>query len=79
MPMPYWVKRIKLKSGELVTERELQHDENLFQGPTPVIGDIIAVTCLGQKLSAKVVWGNWSGREYNREKEEIIPLRVEEL
>jgi hypothetical protein len=31
--MPYWVKRILLKSGELVTERELQDDEIFLMAP----------------------------------------------
>jgi hypothetical protein len=30
--MSYWVKRILLRTGELVTERELRPDENLFDG-----------------------------------------------
>lgn len=30
--MTYWVKRILLKSGEVVTEHELRHDDNLFHG-----------------------------------------------
>jgi hypothetical protein len=34
--MTYWVKRILLKDGEIVTERELRQDENLFEGPAPV-------------------------------------------
>jgi hypothetical protein len=75
--MTYWVKRIKLKSGEIVTERELRHDENLFQGPAPIVGDKIIVTCRGRTFEATVVWGNWSGRDPDP-KGVIIPLRVEE-
>ncbi len=41
--MTYWVKRIKLKTGEIVTERELRHDENLFEGAAPVVGDNASV------------------------------------
>ncbi len=36
--MAYWVKRIGLKTGEVVTERELRKGENLFQGPPRVVG-----------------------------------------
>jgi len=52
--MPYWVKRILLKSGELVTERELPPDENRFDGPAPVVGDVITVTCRGRQFPAKI-------------------------
>ena len=77
--MTYWVKRIKLQNGELVTERELRHDENLFEGPAPVVGDKITVTCRGRTFDARVIWGNWPGGEANYEKATIIPLRVEEI
>lgn len=60
--MAYWVKRIALKSGEVVTESELREDENLFDGPVPVVGDLIEVQCRGRKFTAEVTWGNWPGR-----------------
>jgi hypothetical protein len=75
--MPYWVKRILLKSGELLTEKELSHDENYFQGPAPVVGDVICINCRGRSFDAKVVWGNWPGR--NHAAETVVPLRVEEI
>ena len=74
--MPYFVKRIVLKSGELVTERELSADENKFDGPAPVVGDIVTVTCRGREFKALVVWGNWRGRDHGNA---IVPLRVQEL
>ena len=74
--MPYWVKRILLKSGELVTERELPPDENRFDGPAPVVGDVITVTCRGRQFPAKIIWGNWRGRQQG---EAMVPLRVEEI
>ena len=77
--MPYWVKRILLKSGEIVTERELRQDENLFEGPVPVVGDKLMVTCRGRGFEAKVVWGNWQGRKSDRPADTIVPLRVEEI
>jgi hypothetical protein len=73
--MPYWVKRILLKTGERVTERELGRDENLFDGPTPVVGDRLIVTCRGRTFEAKVVWGNSS----TSDPKELVPLRVEEI
>jgi hypothetical protein len=76
--MTYWVKRIMLKSGELVTERELRHDENFFPGPAPVVGDKMMVTCRGRKFEARVVWGNWPGRGPYDEAT-VVPLRVEEI
>ncbi len=75
--MKYWIKRIQLKSGELVTERELLLVENLFEGAPPVVGDVITVRCKGREFSAKVAWGNWPGREHP--KETVVSLRVQEI
>ena len=75
--MTYWVKRIALKSGEVVTERELRRDENLFEGAAPFVGDIVTVTCRGRTFEAKVVWGNWPGRGPYPD-DTVVPLRVEE-
>jgi hypothetical protein len=74
--MPYWVKRIVLKSGELVTERELRADENLSQDPAPVVGDKISVSYRGRTFQAEVVWGNWPGRNNGNA---TVPLRVAEI
>jgi hypothetical protein len=74
--MPFWVKRILLKSGELLTERELSPDENRFEGPAPVVGDVLTVTANGRRFDAKVIWGNWPGREHG---DVEVPIRVEEL
>jgi hypothetical protein len=76
--MAYWVKRIALKTGEVVTERELQGDENRFKGPAPVVGDTVTVTCRGRTFGARVVWRNWPGRGAYPE-ETVVPLRVEEI
>lgn len=75
--MGYWIKRIMLRSGEIVTERELREDENRFDGPVPVIGDFVEVECRGRKFTAEVIWGNWSGRV--RPADTIVPLRVAEI
>ena len=77
--MPYWVKRILLKSGELLTERELDPSDNVFGGITPVVGDIVTVTCRGRTFSARVITGNWPGRNETRDPTVTVPLRVEEL
>jgi hypothetical protein len=77
--MRYWVKRIALKSGEVVTERELGKDENAFNGPVPVVGDRLTVTCRGRIFEASVIWGNWPGREQELDPEKIVPLRVQEI
>jgi hypothetical protein len=78
--MPYWVKRIILKSGELVTERELRRDENRSDDPAPVVGDIITVTCRGRTFKARVITGNWRGRKIdNRIEPGVAYLRVEEI
>jgi hypothetical protein len=75
--MTYWVKRIKLKNGEVITERELRHDENLFEGAAPVVGDKITVTWRGRKFEARVIWGNWPAPDADP-KGTIVPIRVEE-
>jgi hypothetical protein len=75
--MPYWVKRIMLKSGELVTERELRPDENFSDGEPPVVGDEITISCRGRSFRAKVVWGNWP--KTMRYPNKVVPLRVEEI
>jgi hypothetical protein len=75
--MGYWIKRIVLKTGEVVTEAELREDENRFDGPTPVVGDMVEVECRGRKFTAKVVSGNWLGRVHAEGV--VVPLRVYEL
>ena len=74
--MKYRIKRIQLKSGELVTKRELLPVENLFEGTLPIVGDVLIVRCKGRKFNAKVVWGNWPGREHPTDS--VVPLRVQE-
>jgi hypothetical protein len=76
-PVAYWVKRIGLRSGEIVTERELTEDENRFAGQAPVVGEKLMVTCRGRTFEAIVVWGNWPGRTH--EEETVVPLRVVEI
>lgn len=75
--MAYWVKRIVLKDGEVVTEGELREDENRFAGTAPVVGDLIEVRCRGRRFMAKVIWGNWPGRVHPDDL--VIPLRVAEV
>lgn len=75
--MGFWIKRIALKSGEVVTEQELREDENRFDGPCPVVGDLVDVECRGRKFTATVVWGNWPDRLHNGDA--VVPLRVAEL
>ena len=76
--MAYWIKRIALKNGEIVTERELRQDQNRFEGLVPVVGDKLTMSCRGRKFEARVVWGNWPGRG-PYEAGTIVPLRVEEI
>jgi hypothetical protein len=76
--MPFWVKRIVLKSGEIVTERELRSNENFFEGPAPVVGEHLMVECRGRRFEAEVIWGNWPGRNDNEDPSVIVPLRVQE-
>ncbi|UAJ09250.1 hypothetical protein [Polymorphobacter megasporae] len=75
--MAYRVKRIALKDGEVVTEGELREDENRFEGPAPVVGDLIEVQCRGRKFMAEVIWGNWADRVHSDDT--VVPLRVAEV
>lgn len=75
--MAYWVKRIVLKTGEVVTEQELRPDENRFDGPAPVVGDLLGVECRGRKFQARVIWGNWPDQTHPDDA--VVPLRVSEL
>ena len=75
--MAYWIKRIVLKSGEVVTERELREDENRFDGPVPVVGDLVEVECRGRQFTATVITGSWPGRDHPANS--VVPLRVAEL
>jgi hypothetical protein len=76
--MTFWVKRIILKTGELVTERELSRDENFFDKPAPHIGDKIIVSCRGRTFEARVVWRNCPDWE-EAERSIVVPIRVEEI
>jgi hypothetical protein len=75
--MPCCIKRIMLKSGELVSEKELGTDENRFEGPHLLFGDIVAVACRGRTIRARVV--AWRGRQVVVPTGVIVPLRVEEI
>jgi hypothetical protein len=76
--MTYWIKRILLKSGELITEKELRPDENIFEDTTPVVGDTLLVKCRGRSFKAIVIWGNWTSSPA-RGANVVIPLRVQEI
>ena len=77
--MTYLVKRIVLKDGKLLTERDLDSRAYTFEGPPPVVGDVVEFPHDGRPLSAKVIWGNWPGQSEQRHPLEIVPIRVEEL
>ena len=70
--MTYRIMRIGLKSGEVVTERELPKEQNLCNGPTPAVGDLVDVECRGRKFQAEVIWRS------NR-RDGVVPLRVVEV
>lgn len=75
--MGYWIKRIALQSGEVVTEQELREDENRFEGKAPVLGELVEVECRGRKFQAKVIWGSWPDRPHAEDA--VVPLRVAEV
>ena len=76
--MAYWVKRILLKSGKIVTERELRPDENASEGPAPAVGEKLTVTCRGRAFETRVIFGE-VGREEHLHLTSLFHLRVEEL
>lgn len=75
--MAYWVKRIILKTGEIVTERELGRDANRSTDVAPVVGDVITVSCRGRTFQARVVAGNYPGRQHDPRT--VVSLRAEEI
>jgi hypothetical protein len=75
--MAYWIKRIILKTGEVVTEAELSPEMNRSDGPAPLVGDIVTVTCRGRTFQARIVVGSYPGREYPPEL--VLSLRAEEI
>jgi hypothetical protein len=76
--MPYRIKRIILKSGELVTERTLPNGGILVDAEAPVVGDVVETVVHGQSTMAEIVWGNWADRR-QRNPDVIVPLRAKEL
>lgn len=77
--MTYLVKRIVLKDGRLLTERDLDAPAYTFEGAPPVVGEVLEFLHGGRPFSAKVIWGNWPGQSEQRHPSEIVPIRVEEL
>jgi hypothetical protein len=77
--MQFRITRIRLKSGEVVTEREFAPSENVFEGKAPIVGEVVSVKCRGREMRARVIWGNWPGREIVHPQGKPHPLRVEEI
>jgi hypothetical protein len=77
--MKYRIIRIRLKSGEVVTDKEFQPSENVFDGKAPVVGEIVTVICRGRDMRARVVWGNWPDRDIKNPQGKPHPLRVAEI
>jgi hypothetical protein len=75
--MPFWVKRIVLKNGEIVTERELRPDENFSPGKVPMVGDEILVTCRGRTFKARVIKGDCGRKDIPPD--QVVPIRVGEI
>ena len=74
--MKFWIGRIQLKSGEIVTERELLPTENAFEGVAPKMGEVLSVRCRGRELRGKVVWLTYPMPESS---ENPVVLRVQEV
>lgn len=75
--MKYWISRIALKTGEVVTDKELREDQNRFDGPAPATGDVIEVECRGRKFMAEVVRGIPPNRVYSEGT--VVRFRVSEV
>jgi hypothetical protein len=77
--MSYWVQRIVLGSGEVVTERELKGDENYSDETPPVMGDRMTVTCRGRLFAAEVIKGPTREQRERGLPAGVYPLRVSEV
>lgn len=76
--MPYRIKRILLKTGELLTERTLPDGGILADAEAPVVGDVVETTVFGRPMKVEIVWGHWAGRRPHNP-DAIVPLRATEL
>jgi len=76
--MPYRIKRILLKTGEIVTERTLPNGGILVDGEAPVVGDVVETIVRGQPMKVEIIWGHWADRR-SRNPYVVVPLRAKEL
>ena len=77
--MKYRITGIRLKTVQVVTEREFSATDNVLEGAVPAGGEILSVKCRGRDMRACIVWGNWPGREIEHPQAKPHPLRVEEI
>lgn len=78
MTMPYRIKRILLKSGEILTERALPDGGTVIQGPAPVVGDVVETAVRGHTMKVEIIWGHWAERR-SLDPDVVVPLRAKEL
>ncbi|MER8566442.1 hypothetical protein NKH85_14775 [Mesorhizobium sp. M0924] len=76
--MPYRIKRILLKTGEILTERTLLGGGILVDEEAPVVGDIVETTVRGQPMKVEIIWGHWADRRSSNP-DMIVPLRAKEV
>ncbi|MGX8008101.1 hypothetical protein ACVDG8_003385 [Mesorhizobium sp. ORM8.1] len=76
--MPYRIKRILLKTGEIITERTLPKGGILIDADAPVVGDVVETIVRGQSMKVEIIWGNWADRR-QQNPDVIVPLRAKEL
>jgi hypothetical protein len=67
-----------LRSGELLTEKHMPHDKNVFEGACPEIDEDIIIEHQGRPMRVKVGW--WSKRNQNAHcMPNMYHIRVEEI
>lgn len=76
--MKYWVSRMMLKDGKILTEKDMPQDANVFEGEVPKIGDVLEVSFAGRSIRARV--GHYSQRFDNAPiMGSMYHVRVEEI
>lgn len=51
----FWIARLVRKNGELLTEKIMPADKNIFHGPMPDLGDLLTVEFQDQKIVVRVI------------------------
>lgn len=75
--MAYRIRRVLLRSGQILKERDLDAVCPVVEGHPPGLGDTMTVSLFGRRVPVEVIWGDWAGR--TGDPVAVVPLRVKEV